>query len=60
MFLKDRDKQLLQKRGIDFGDEPTGGNGLVRAIVKDLALQDTGVNASSIRKIRGDICTYAG
>ena len=61
--MKDRDKQLLKERGIDLEDDDvdneflqrTGGNGLVRATVKDLAPRDNGVNARSARKILRDI-----
>ena len=62
LFLKDHDKQLLKERGIDLEEDldneilrRTGGNGLVRAIVKDLTPRDNGVNASSARKILRDI-----
>ena len=63
MFLKDCDKQLLKEKGIDLGDDPldnellqrAGENSVVRAIVKGLAPRDTGVNASSLRKIRSNI-----
>lgn len=60
LILKDQDKQLLQERGIDLGvdndlPQKTGENGQVRAIVKDLALPDPGVNASSLLGILRDI-----
>jgi hypothetical protein len=60
LILKDQDKQLLQERGVDLGVDNallqnTGENGQVRAIVKDLALPDPGVNASSLVGILRDI-----
>ncbi|KAH8665243.1 kinetochore Sim4 complex subunit FTA2-domain-containing protein [Tricladium varicosporioides] len=60
LILKDQDKKLLQERGIDLGVENeflkrTGENGFVRAIVKDLAPPDPGVDASSLSRILRDI-----
>lgn len=60
LFLKDKDKLLLQGRGIDLGSgsdliHETGGNDRVRAIVKSLASPDPGVNSTSLRGILSDI-----
>ena len=61
LLLKDEDKQLLQERGVDLGidndllQRKTGETGQVRAIVKDLAPLDPGVNATTLSGILRDI-----
>ncbi|KAF7555028.1 hypothetical protein G7Z17_g2465 [Cylindrodendrum hubeiense] len=59
IFLKENDERTLSKLGIDFGiaridsdfQQNTEGGWRVRAIVKDLAPQDTGVDKKSVGKI---------
>ncbi|KAJ8131279.1 hypothetical protein O1611_g2345 [Lasiodiplodia mahajangana] len=65
MFLSKQDQLKLEKRGCDFGSDflhdkirgASGGNGRVRAIVKDLE-PDTGpLDAKNIRTAFARVCT---
>jgi hypothetical protein len=63
LILKEQDRKLLQERGVDLGithldrtlREKTGESGQVRAIVKDLAPPDSGVNPRNLKMILSDI-----
>jgi hypothetical protein len=65
LLLQDQDVRFLEGEGIDLqldvlADElcqAAGGGGRVRAIVKDLVLEDTGVNRRSLGKILRNIRT---
>jgi hypothetical protein len=59
IFLKERDEQMLEERGVDLGRDAlddefrqvAGEDDRARAIVKDFAPEDTGVHAKNLRKI---------
>lgn len=60
LILKERDKKLLQERGVDLriihlDRTLPGESGEVRAIVKDLAPPDSGVNPRNMNQILRDI-----
>lgn len=59
LFLKEEDEKLLEDRGVDLGlddvdldfQQSMVGGCRARAIVKDLALGDSGVNQKNIKRI---------
>jgi hypothetical protein len=54
LLLKQSDKSVLETRGIDLGIGTRGATE-VRAIVKDVAPEDTGVNAKTLGMILRDL-----